>query len=139
MATHNIRRPSWPLWAVLLSGLVACAPKVQDEKVIEIDEEVEVEEGEVVGDGMPEAMPSDQGVDPADGMPEEPVDEAAMAEDGEAAVDGEKEDHGCIGTAGFMWCERDGECVKPDDLAEKHGLEKTADAVKAYCESKPEE
>ncbi|WP_096086770.1 hypothetical protein [Agaribacterium haliotis] len=51
-------------------------------------------------------------------------------------VGGDRDEHGCIGSAGFSWCERTGKCERPWELASKVGFENTAEAFDKYCASK---
>ncbi|HJP38989.1 MAG TPA: serine protease [Gammaproteobacteria bacterium] len=41
--------------------------------------------------------------------------------------------HGCIGSAGYSWCERTGQCERPWELAERAGFDNTQVNFKAYC------
>ncbi len=51
-----------------------------------------------------------------------------------AGVPGADRDaHGCIGSAGYRWCERTQQCERPWELANANGLENTAEAITAYC------
>ena len=44
------------------------------------------------------------------------------------------DEHGCIGSAGYQWCEKLEECVRPWELAHKAGFENTSKAFEAYCQ-----
>ena len=47
---------------------------------------------------------------------------------------GSKSDaHGCIGSAGYSWCEKTQNCERPWELAEKHGFANTAEAYNDFC------
>lgn len=48
----------------------------------------------------------------------------------------DRDEHGCIGSAGYMWCERTGQCERPWELAEKEGFENTPEAFEAFCNGK---
>lgn len=43
----------------------------------------------------------------------------------------DRDAHGCIGSAGYSWCEHEGKCVRPWELAAEKGL--ADDAVTQYC------
>lgn len=48
-------------------------------------------------------------------------------------VGGDRDAHGCIGSAGYRWCEREGACVRPWELAAAKGIPSTEEAVNAWC------
>lgn len=56
-----------------------------------------------------------------------------------ARVGGDRDEHGCIGSAGYSWCARENRCVRPWEVAREHGIAfdgGTADnarAFAAYC------
>jgi len=41
--------------------------------------------------------------------------------------------HGCIGSAGYIWCERTTSCERPWELAKRKGLTNTEREFNAYC------
>lgn len=43
------------------------------------------------------------------------------------------DEHGCIGSAGYQWCERSSQCERPWELAEKEGFENTRELFQAFC------
>ena len=45
----------------------------------------------------------------------------------------DRDEHGCIGSAGYQWCERTRQCERPWELAEKEGFENTPEQFKSYC------
>ena len=45
----------------------------------------------------------------------------------------DRDEHGCIGSAGYQWCERTKQCERPWELAEKEGFENTEEQFEAYC------
>ena len=45
----------------------------------------------------------------------------------------DRDSHGCIGSAGYEWCERTQQCVRPWILADEKGFENTAEAFDKYC------
>mgnify|MGYP000844113446 FL=1 len=60
-----------------------------------------------------------------------PVREAAATS--APVVGGDRDAHGCIGSAGYQWCERSQRCERPWELAQAQGLANTAEAIDAYC------
>ncbi len=51
-----------------------------------------------------------------------------------AAMPGSDRDaHGCIGSAGYTWCESTGKCERPWELASQQGFPNTRDAFDAHC------
>ena len=52
------------------------------------------------------------------------------------AVGGDRDDHGCIRSAGYRWCAKVSECVRPWELAKEQGFEPTPEAVEDYCRGK---
>ncbi len=54
-------------------------------------------------------------------------------------VGGDRDEHGCIGSAGYSWCARENHCVRPWELAREHNIAMTgtpaenARAFAAYC------
>ena len=49
---------------------------------------------------------------------------------------GDKDAHGCIGSAGFTWCAKTNKCERPWELAKKKKFKKSAEAFNAFCENK---
>lgn len=45
----------------------------------------------------------------------------------------DRDDHGCIGSAGYAWCARTRRCERPWELAREHGFGHTAEAFDRYC------
>lgn len=65
-------------------------------------------------------------------------DNAAPRADGKPSttmpkVGGDRDAHGCIGSAGYQWCEHSQRCERPWELAQAHGLANCAEAIDAYC------
>jgi len=65
-------------------------------------------------------------------------DNAAPRADGKPStttpkVGGDRDAHGCIGSAGYQWCEHSQRCERPWELAQAHGLANSAEAIDAYC------
>jgi hypothetical protein len=48
-------------------------------------------------------------------------------------VGADRDEHGCIGSAGYLWCEREGACVRPWELAEEKGFELSDKAFAEFC------
>ena len=48
----------------------------------------------------------------------------------------ERGEHGCIGSAGYQWCERTRQCDRPWELAEKEGFDNTPKQFEVYCSGK---
>lgn len=46
---------------------------------------------------------------------------------------GDRDAHGCIGSAGYSWCEKTKNCERPWELAQKHNFEKSQDAFDKFC------
>jgi len=51
-------------------------------------------------------------------------------------IGGDKDAHGCIGTAGFKWCAKTNKCERPWELAKKEKFEKSAEAFNSFCGNK---
>lgn len=63
-----------------------------------------------------------------------PVDAAPQAsESGTPLPGGDRDAHGCIGSAGYRWCEATQQCERPWELAQARGFENTAEAYGAFC------
>lgn len=41
--------------------------------------------------------------------------------------------HGCIASAGFLWCAKTGECERPNELAKAQSFENNEEAFNQYC------
>jgi len=50
-----------------------------------------------------------------------------------SAPGADRDDHGCIRSAGYSWCARDAKCVRPWELAKEKGFASTEEAFRAYC------
>ena len=46
----------------------------------------------------------------------------------------DRDEHGCIPSAGYQWCERTKQCERPWELAKERGFENTREQFEAYCE-----
>jgi len=45
----------------------------------------------------------------------------------------DRDEHGCIRSAGHSWCAKEGKCVRPWELAKEKGFASTEEAFRAYC------
>jgi len=50
-----------------------------------------------------------------------------------SAPGADRDDHGCMGSAGYSWCAREAKCVRPWELAKEKGFASTEEAFRAYC------
>ncbi len=51
-------------------------------------------------------------------------------------VGGDRDAHGCIGSAGNAWCERTGRCERPWELAKTAGFPLSPEGFQSYCSKK---
>jgi len=49
----------------------------------------------------------------------------------------DRDKHGCIGSAGYLWCEHTSQCERPWELAEREGIEKSQEQFDSYCSRSP--
>ena len=56
-----------------------------------------------------------------------------QADNSPPLVGGDMDEHGCKGSAGYRWCSRLEQCVRPWELAKKAGFENTPEQFDAYC------
>lgn len=54
-----------------------------------------------------------------------------------AALGSDRDAHGCIGSAGYLWCERSQSCERPWELAKAKGLTQDSGAFDAWCAASP--
>jgi hypothetical protein len=52
-----------------------------------------------------------------------------------ASVGSDRDEHGCITSAGYRWCEREKECTRPWELMEKTGSANSPEAFDEYCQN----
>jgi putative lipoprotein len=45
----------------------------------------------------------------------------------------DRDEHGCIRSAGYTWCAKEGKCARPWELAKEKGFPSTDEAFRAYC------
>jgi len=48
-------------------------------------------------------------------------------------VGSDRDDHGCIASAGYQWCERTNQCERPWELSKVQGFDNTREQFEAYC------
>ena len=48
----------------------------------------------------------------------------------------DRDDRGCIGSAGYSWCARTARCERPWELASQQGFELSAAGYAAWCEAR---
>ncbi|WP_322087863.1 hypothetical protein [Burkholderia sp. BCC1999] len=60
-----------------------------------------------------------------------PADTSAQA--APPMVGGDRDAHGCIGSAGYAWCERTQQCERPWELAKAHGFANSAQVYEQFC------
>ncbi|MDN7425907.1 MULTISPECIES: hypothetical protein [unclassified Burkholderia] len=48
-------------------------------------------------------------------------------------VGGDRDAHGCIGSAGYAWCARTQQCERPWELAKAQGFANSAQAYEQFC------
>ena len=63
------------------------------------------------------------------------VGEGEMKLNDERMTGDDRDEHGCIRSAGYRWCERTGRCERPWLLAKEKGFENSAEAFEAYCDN----
>jgi len=70
------------------------------------------------------------------GQPKDGVKTQESAAPKQSISGSDRDAHGCIGSAGYHWCEKLDKCVRPWELAEKEGFEKSAKAFESFCQTK---
>ena len=48
-------------------------------------------------------------------------------------VGSDRDSHGCIGSAGYQWCDHQKQCVRSWELAAEKGLANSPEAFDSYC------
>jgi hypothetical protein len=48
-------------------------------------------------------------------------------------VGADRDEHGCIASAGYTWCAREHACVRPWELAGRQGFELSPASIRRYC------
>ena len=54
------------------------------------------------------------------------------------SIGGDRDAHGCLVPAGYAWCEREHDCVRPWELAKTRGFENSASGFETWCNAKPD-
>ena len=49
-------------------------------------------------------------------------------------VGADRDLHGCIGSAGYSWCEKTAQCERPWELAHKENFELSAEHFSQFCQ-----
>ncbi|MBO6558803.1 MAG: MliC family protein [Pseudomonadales bacterium] len=49
-------------------------------------------------------------------------------------IGGDRDEHGCNGSAGYPWCRKLDQCVRAWELARKNGLQDPAEAIAKVCD-----
>lgn len=49
----------------------------------------------------------------------------------------DRDEHGCIPSAGYTWCAKEVKCVRPWELAQEKAFPSTEEAFRAYCSAAP--
>lgn len=57
----------------------------------------------------------------------------SQAETAQPIVGGDRDEHGCIASAGYRWCAKTAQCERPWELAKAKGFENSSDAFDGYC------
>ena len=50
-----------------------------------------------------------------------------------SAPGSDRDEHGCIPSAGYAWCAKTAQCERPWELAKAQGLDDGAEAFDAFC------
>jgi len=50
-------------------------------------------------------------------------------------VGNDRDAHGCIGSAGYLWCGKTAQCERPWELAQQRGFANSSEALDAFCNS----
>ena len=53
--------------------------------------------------------------------------------DNKAIVGSDRDEHGCIGSAGYSWCAHTQACERSWELANRAGFDNTQEAFDAFC------
>ncbi len=51
-------------------------------------------------------------------------------------IGGDRDAHGCLPAAGYAWCAREQQCVRPWELAKEKGFDNTPASYDAWCNAK---
>lgn len=58
---------------------------------------------------------------------------AVRAEPPPPIVGGDRDAHGCIASAGYLWCERTAACERPWELAKRAGFTLEETTLRRFC------
>lgn len=58
---------------------------------------------------------------------------ASASVTGDNLVGNDKDEHGCIGSAGYRWCDASQACERPWELSRTHGFELSEENVARFC------
>ena len=61
----------------------------------------------------------------------------ASAEAQGRMVGGDRDRHGCIGSAGYSWCGYTRQCERPWELASRRGFSNDFQSFKQFCNRRP--
>lgn len=50
-------------------------------------------------------------------------------------VGNDRDAHGCIGSAGYLWCAKTAQCERPWELAQQKGFANSSEAFDSFCNS----
>ncbi|CZF86444.1 hypothetical protein [Grimontia marina] len=53
--------------------------------------------------------------------------------DYDTMVGADRDEHGCIPSAGYQWCTNTNQCERPWELAEAKGFDNTPERFEAFC------
>ncbi len=45
----------------------------------------------------------------------------------------DRDGHGCIGSAGYLWCVKENQCTRPWELAKEKQFSNSKEAFERYC------
>ena len=62
-----------------------------------------------------------------------PAAQPAAGSNGSTEVGGDQDAHGCTPGAGYSWCAKEKDCVRPWELASSKNLGEGKDAFDRYC------
>ena len=60
----------------------------------------------------------------------------AAAADAPRPIGGDRDAHGCLSAAGYAWCARVQQCVRPWELAKEKGFDNSSAGFDAWCDAK---
>ncbi|MGN6152627.1 MAG: peptidase [Lysobacteraceae bacterium] len=58
------------------------------------------------------------------------------ASDAPRPIGGDRDAHGCLPAAGYAWCARVQQCVRPWELAKEKGFDNSPAGYDAWCDAK---